>query len=207
MSCRRQWGAVVAVSSAVSLAVLFPRTLHLNRALAADDRRHSPVVTFPSDPLPSGLEARGVLHDSAAALARALGSPSAPMGLLSITTNTLGMIIARSVERSGRIFELTFDQSGSLIAQQVVGNVSALPVVSQTYVDTLDRARVVRDSSGSLIRVVTDPVDRLLAIGILRPQATASALGGSTGAVPVPASAPAPPRPGAGAAPDGAAAR
>ncbi|MFL5270553.1 MAG: hypothetical protein ACJ79E_00580 [Anaeromyxobacteraceae bacterium] len=117
------------------------------------------------------LEPGGPLRDSVGALGTALRDPAAPSGLLAVTVNTLGQTLERTVDGNGTIVERLFDRMGALVAQQVVGTVRDLPVVSQSYVEVVELVRIVRDTSGSLIQVVIDPADRILSVGIFRPQA------------------------------------
>jgi hypothetical protein len=145
-------------------------------ATASDDRANgvSPVAIPRGDgggAAQAGLEPGGPLRDRVGALGAALRDPAAPNGLLAVTVNTLGQTLERTVDRNGTIVERLFDRTGALVAQQVVGTVRDLPIVSQSYVEVVDLVRIVRDTSGSLIQVVIDPADRILSIGIFRPQA------------------------------------
>lgn len=157
------------VVSSLALFLAVPAVPTGARAADPEESRPKRVDHVRQD-AETGLEPGGSLHDPVSVLAMALADPSAPTGLLSLMMNALGETIARVVDRSGIILELTFDRDAGIVDEQVVGKATDLPVVSQQFVGTVDRARVVRDPSGSLIQVVLDPADRVLSIGILRPR-------------------------------------
>jgi hypothetical protein len=169
------------LATALSIALLADpaemQPVHVTMGATARDEGASgvtPVASARADrggAAQTGLEPGGPLREPVGALGTALRDPAAPSGLLAVSVNALGQTLERTVDASGTIIERLFDRTGALVAQQVSGTVRDLPVVSQSYVGVVDVARVVRDASGSLIRVVIDPADGILSIGIFRPQA------------------------------------
>jgi len=172
------------VVSSLALFLAAPAVPTGARAADPEESRPKRVDRVRQD-AETGLEPGGSLHDPVSVLAMALADPSAPTGLLSLMVNALGETVARVVDRSGLILELTFDRDAGIVDEQVVGKATDLPAVSQQFVGTVDRARVVRDPSGSLIQVVLDPADRVLSIGILRPRRTLRSPGPGATFVPV----------------------
>ena len=79
------------------------------------------------------------------------------------TTSDAGQKVVRSVDHTGLILETTYDESGEVLDEDVIGNVSDLPVVDE-YVD--DRGRLVslaRDDLGNTFEQILD--DDLNTIG------------------------------------------
>jgi len=70
----------------------------------------------------------------------------------------------RAVDQTGDIIEITLNENGEIVGEEVVGNVGSLPV-EEEYVD--DEGRVVsrvRDESGNAIEQVFD--DEGIMVGI-----------------------------------------
>lgn len=83
-------------------------------------------------------------------------------GLLNATVNSVGQTVIRTVDPTGNIVERTVDSTGNIVSQNVVGNVSSLPVVSESKNAAGQTVRQVRDTSGAVIEVTLDAAGKML---------------------------------------------
>jgi hypothetical protein len=76
-------------------------------------------------------------------------------------------ITRRAVDQLGDIIEMTLDENGEIVAEELVGNVGSLPV-EEEYVD--EEGRVVsrvRDESGNAIERVFDDEGNMIGVRIV----------------------------------------
>ena len=70
----------------------------------------------------------------------------------------------RAVDQAGDIIEITLDENGEIVAEELVGNVGSLPV-EEEYVDEEGRmVSRVRDESGNAIERVFDDEGNMVGI-------------------------------------------
>lgn len=91
----------------------------------------------------------------------------APNGVLSQTVNTLGQTLVRTVDTTGRIVEKTLDTTGKIVGENVVGNVTSLPVLKQTAGQAGQVVKQVRDTTGKLIEFTVDSAGKVVASKVL----------------------------------------
>jgi hypothetical protein len=92
-----------------------------------------------------------------------------PGGLLSQTVNTLGQTVNRTVDATGRIVERTLDTAGKVAGENVIGNVTSLPLVKETTNAAGQAVKQVRYTSGALIEYTLDTAGKVVNARVLQP--------------------------------------
>lgn len=92
-----------------------------------------------------------------------------PGGLLSQTVNTLGQTVTRTLDTTGRIVERTLDTAGRVVGENVVGNVTSLPLVREVGTTSAGVVRQVRDTSGAIIEYTLDTAGKVVNSRVVQP--------------------------------------
>ena len=91
-----------------------------------------------------------------------------PGGLLSQTVNTLGQTVSRTLDTTGRIVERTVDTAGRVVGENVVGNVTSLPLVREVSSTAGQVVRQVRDTSGAIIEYTLDTAGKVVSARVVQ---------------------------------------
>ena len=76
-------------------------------------------------------------------------------------------IMQRAVDQSGDIIEITLNENGEIVGEDLVGNVGSLPV-EEEYVDEEGRnVSRVRDESGNAIEQIFDDEGNIVGVRIV----------------------------------------
>jgi hypothetical protein len=90
-----------------------------------------------------------------------------PEGEIDENTNGERRTMRRAVDQTGDIIEITLDENGEIVDEDVVGNVGSLPV-EEEYVD--DDGRVVsrvRDEAGNAIERIFDDEGSIVGVRVV----------------------------------------
>ena len=76
-------------------------------------------------------------------------------------------IMQRAVDQSGNIIEITLNENGEIVGEELVGNVGSLPV-EEEYVDEEGRnVSRVRDESGNAIEQIFDDEGNIVGVRVV----------------------------------------
>ena len=84
------------------------------------------------------------------------GDQTQPDGVIDQNANGGRQTVQRAVDESGDIIEITLNENGEIVGEDLVGNVSSLPV-EEEYLDEEGRTvSRVRDESGNAFEQILD---------------------------------------------------
>jgi uncharacterized protein YuzE len=92
------------------------------------------------------------------------GDQAQPDGVIDENANGKRQIVQRAVDQAGDIIEITLNENGEIVGEELVGNVGSLPV-EEEYVDEEGRmVSRVRDESGNAIEQVFDDEGNMIGV-------------------------------------------
>ncbi|MGH3148072.1 MAG: hypothetical protein ACRDTR_19975, partial [Rubrobacter sp.] len=87
-----------------------------------------------------------------------------PDGAIDENANGMHRIMQRAVDQSGDIIEITLNENGEIVGEDLVGNVGSLPV-EEEYVDEEGwNVNRVRDEAGNAIELMFDDEGNMVGV-------------------------------------------